>query len=304
MFSYLDRLRHLDHCVDVVLDTDAYNEIDDQFAMAYLIKSPQRANVKEIYAAPYFNKKSTGPADGMEKSYNEIIKILSLMERDDLKKCVYKGSTTYLPNEETPVISPAAEALAKLASKYTKENPLYVIALAAITNVASALLINPDIKDKIVVVWLGGHAMHMDKQDEFNLRQDIAAARIVFGCGVALVQLPCLGVATDLTTTGPELEYWLKGKNALCDYLVQNTIEEAESYASGQPWSRVIWDVTAVAWLINDEFTLDRLEHSPIPTYDNRYCYDNSRHFIRYVYFVERDKVFGDMFKKLSDNSN
>lgn len=70
--------------VDVVLDTDAYNEIDDQFVIAYMIKSTEKLDVKAIYAAPFFNDKSTGPKDGMEKSYNEIKKILNLCGRDDL----------------------------------------------------------------------------------------------------------------------------------------------------------------------------------------------------------------------------
>ena len=39
--------------IDVVLDTDAYNEIDDQFAFAYLLKSKEKANVTAIYAAPF-----------------------------------------------------------------------------------------------------------------------------------------------------------------------------------------------------------------------------------------------------------
>ena len=53
--------------VDVVIDTDTYNEIDDQFAVAYLVKSDEKLNLKAIYAAPFHNEKSTGPADGMEK---------------------------------------------------------------------------------------------------------------------------------------------------------------------------------------------------------------------------------------------
>ena len=55
--------------VDVVLDTDAYNEIDDQFAISYLIKSKEKLNTKAIYAAPFLNGKSVSPKDGMEKSY-------------------------------------------------------------------------------------------------------------------------------------------------------------------------------------------------------------------------------------------
>ena len=59
--------------VDVVLDTDTYNEIDDQFAVAYMLRSDDKLNCKAIYAAPFFNNKSTGPKDGMEKSYLEIL---------------------------------------------------------------------------------------------------------------------------------------------------------------------------------------------------------------------------------------
>ena len=83
--------------VDVVLDTDTYNEIDDQFAVSYLICSAEKLHLQAIYAAPFFNEKSTGPADGMEKSYQEILNILTLMGKDELKKRVYKGSADYLP---------------------------------------------------------------------------------------------------------------------------------------------------------------------------------------------------------------
>ena len=47
--------------IDVVLDTDTYNEIDDQFALSYMVKSDDKLNVKAIYAAPFFNEKSVSP---------------------------------------------------------------------------------------------------------------------------------------------------------------------------------------------------------------------------------------------------
>ena len=188
--------------VDVVIDTDTYNEIDDQFAVAYLIKSDDKLNLKAIYAAPFHNEKSTGPADGMEKSYQEIMNILTLLEREDLKANVYKGSTAYMPSETEPVISEAAKDLAERAMRYTEEDPLYVIAIGAITNVSSALLLNPEIKNRMVLIWLGGNAIHWPHNREFNLFQDVAGARIVFGCGVPLVQLPCMGVVSAFTTSG------------------------------------------------------------------------------------------------------
>ena len=62
--------------IDVVLDTDAYNEIDDQFAIAYLLRSQEKLNTKAIYAAPFFNSLAKSPADGMEKSFQEILLLL------------------------------------------------------------------------------------------------------------------------------------------------------------------------------------------------------------------------------------
>ena len=286
--------------VDVVIDTDTYNEIDDQYALSYLIKSDEKLDLKAIYAAPFFNEKSTGPADGMEKSYREIMNVLTLLEREDLKEHVYRGSTEYLPSETEPVISDAAKDLAERAMNYTEEHPLYVVAIAAITNVASAILLNPDIKNRIVLIWLGGNATNWPDNKEFNLYQDVAGARIVFGCGVPLVQLPCMGVVSAFTTSGPELEYHLRGKNKLCDYLVNVTTTEAAACNGGPVWTRPIWDVTAVAWLLDGDFEEDCLIHSPIPEYDNRYAFDNNRHFIKYVYHIKRDKLFADLFAKLS----
>lgn len=285
--------------VDVVIDTDTYNEIDDQFALSYLIKSDEKLELKAIYVAPFFNQKSTGPADGMEKSYQEIMNVLTLLEREDLKSVVYRGSMSYMPSETEPVISDAAKDLAERAMAYTEEKPLYVIAIGAITNVSSALLLNPEIKDRIVLIWLGGNAIHWPHNKEFNLYQDVAGARIVFGCGVPLVQLPCMGVVSAFTTSGPELEHHLRGKNKLCDYLIDVTTKEALQCYGGSTWTRPIWDVTAVAWLLDGDFEEDCLMHSPIPEYDDRYAFDNNRHFIKYVYHIKRDNLFADLFEKL-----
>ncbi len=286
--------------VDVVLDTDAYNEIDDQFAIAYLLKSKEKLDTKAIYAAPFYNQKSTGPCDGMQKSYDEILKLLSLM---DESVDVFKGTDKYLDDEKTPVISPAALDLAERVKNYSPENPLYVVAIGAITNVASAMLINPDVAENTVIVWLGGHGLEYHDTNEFNMKQDVCAARVVMQSGAAFVQLPCMGVVSNFTISKPELEYWLKGKNKLATYLAENAIEEAESYAKGTPWTRVIWDVTAVAWLLNDEskFMKSRIIPTPVPTYDNMYTLNPNGYPIRYVYYISRDDLMSDLLSKITE---
>ncbi|MBS6194101.1 MAG: nucleoside hydrolase [Clostridiales bacterium] len=287
--------------VDVVLDTDTYNEIDDQYALSYLIRSDDRLKLQAIYAAPFYNQKSSEPKDGMEKSYEEIMKILPLLGREDLKTKVYKGSENYLPDEHTPLDSPAARDLVERIRKREAGEPLYVVAIGAITNIASAILMAPEIIEKMVVVWLGGNAWEWHDNREFNLDQDVAAARIIFGCGVPLVQLPCMGVVSSFATTRYELEHWLKGKNPLCDYLLETSIRDGETFKEASCWSRTIWDVTAVAWLLNEKFMYERLDHSPIPEYDGHYSFDKRRHMIKYVYGINRDLLFEDLFRKLTD---
>jgi inosine-uridine nucleoside N-ribohydrolase len=298
----LSRLQKPTGPVDVVLDTDTYNEIDDQFALALMVKSPEKLRVKGFYAAPFFNNNSTGPADGMEKSYNEILNLLSLMKREDLKSLAARGSKSFLPSETEPVDSPAARALADLALRYSPEKPLYVVAIGAITNVASSLLMEPGISDRVVIVWLGGHGRHWPDTKEFNMAQDVAAARVVFNSGAALVQLPCMGVVSSLTVGGPELEYWLRGKNELCDYLVDHTTKSAIRDGGLPNWTRVIWDIAAVAWLLDGDLMLDRLETIPIPQYDHHYSFDPNRHVYRYVYHINRDKLFNLLYKRLEES--
>lgn len=284
---------------DVVLDTDAYNEVDDQFAIAYLLQSVPKLRTKAIYAAPFWNERSSSPDDGMEKSYEEIYRLLKLMGREEVP--VFRGSTRYLPSEKEAVISPAAEDLGTRAMHYSSERPLYVVAIGAITNIASALLLYPQIKDRIVVVWLGGHALSYQDNYEFNLYQDIAAARIVFGCGVPLVQLPCQGVVGAFTLSREDLKNWFCGTK-LGEYLSGNTLELMDQRGFGPYASKVIWDVTAVAWLLDREGHMmdSRLIPSPIPEYDHHWGFSSRRHLIRYVTMIHKNELMEDLVKKLN----
>ena len=284
--------------VDVVLDTDAYNEIDDQFAIAYLLRSKNKLNTKAIYAAPFHNAKSENAADGMEKSYAEILKLLELMQES---VPVFRGAEAFLQDAHTPIRSASSEDLAKRALAYSPERPLYVVAIGAITNVASAILMEPKVAQNTVVIWLGGHAWHYTNTREFNMAGDLTAARVVMESGVPFVQLPCQGVVSEFRLSGPELEYWLVGKNPLADYLARNTIREAERYAHGKPWTRVIWDVTAVAWLLNEDgrFMDSSVLPMQLPGEDWQYYAPKEPQLMTYVYAIKRDALMEDLMEKL-----
>lgn len=155
----LKRLEPPQGIIHMVLDTDTYNEIDDQFAMAYALLSEDKLTVEAIYAAPYFNDRSESPSDGMEKSYQEILRLLDFMNRPS-DGLVFRGSTEYLQDISKPIRSDAALDLVSKAMKSTPDNPLYIVSTGCITNVASAILIEPQIIKNIVVVWLGGNDLN------------------------------------------------------------------------------------------------------------------------------------------------
>ena len=282
--------------IRMVLDTDTYNEVDDQFALSYACLSKDKIQLEAVYAAPFKNNRSENPADGMEKSYQEIIRLLKMLGRPN-EGFAFRGSDNYLKNISAPLKSEASADLVKKALASTPDDPLYVVAVGCITNVASALLTEPSIIRNIVVVWLGGNDLNWPTQNEFNLRQDILAARVVLNSGVPLLIMPCKPVVSHFHTTIPELEYFLKDKNQLSDYLLKTVTE----YSGGKKaWSKVIWDVTAVAVLVNPSWFQTNLFHSPVLTEQVTYSMDYTRHFVKIATSLNRDAVFLDLFEKLA----
>lgn len=299
LYQLLKRLEMPKNRIHMVLDTDTYNEIDDQFALAYAAKDTEHLILDAVYAAPFFNQNSTSPENGMERSYEEILRVLKLVNREDIP--AYRGSRSYLKDEKNFVESEAARNLVQRAKALPDGEVLYVGAIGAITNVASAILMDPSIIEKIVLVWLGGHAYHWPNTAEFNMKQDIAAVRVVLNSGVPFIQLPCMGCVSELRTTEMELRHYLKGKSELGDYLYKIVTEEAVKDRMQGCWSRVIWDVSVPIFL--SSFVKGYRTHiapRPIVTYDHTYSFDQARTPYLVVDAVNRDLIFERMFSVLN----
>jgi inosine-uridine nucleoside N-ribohydrolase len=293
----LQRLMPNKDKINVVIDTDTYNEIDDQFAVVYALLSPEHMEVEAIYAAPYFNNRSEGPADGMQKSYEEILRLLDKLGRNH-EDFVFKGSAGFLQDYSQPYESDAAKDLIKRAN--SSDGPLYVLTLGAPTNVASAILMEPEIINKIVVVWLGGKGLGWNTAREFNLQQDLLSSQILFDSGVPLIQLPTEPVTSHLLTTVPEVETYLKGQGPIGDYLLEIFKDyQNESFA----WSKVIWDISAVAYVIDPSWFRTEIRSTPILTDQYTYSFDNSRPLYRVATYLNRDRVFGDLFRKIQQHN-
>ena len=235
----------------LILDTDTYNEIDDQFAIAYAMLA-EETELLALTAAPFCNVRAATAAEGMEKSYAEMQKIRGMIDPENrLHIPCFRGSQTYLPDISTPVPSEAAEAIVRLVKE--SDSPVYVAAIGCFTNVASALLLDPSIRERMVVLLVGTNTFEHKNCNEFNLAQDRPAARVILECGVPVVVLPALGGTEHITTTNAELCYYLQGKaGRLGDYLCEIMVQEEgcpENETTCRTRSRIVWDIGAVAAL-------------------------------------------------------
>ena len=231
----------------------------------------------------------------MEKSYEEILRVLGRMEVPS-DRFVYKGSGAFLSGADAPVESPAADHLIELAMQ-DDGDPLYVLTIGAPTNVASAILLKPEIIRRIVVVWMGGQPHYWYTAHEFNCSQDPHASRVLFDSGVPLIQMPDKHVTDTLRTTAAELEAHLKGKSKLGDYLFEIFCGYSEDHFA---WSKPIYDIATVAWLVNPKWFISELAPSPILTDNDTLSRDGRRHLMRVMTRLDRDGIFRDLFTKLA----
>jgi purine nucleosidase len=282
--------------VRMVLDTDTWNEIDDQFALAHVLLAPELARLEAVYAAPFVNSRAATPAEGMRKSEAEIRRVMGLLP--ERKVPVLSGSERWLSDAGAPVASLAASDLIERAR--AGDSPLYVVAIGAPTNVASALLADPGLAERIVVVWLGGHALNWGTAEEFNLRQDPAASRVLLDSGVPLVLVPCNGVTDRMITTKGEIDRYVRPAGAVGALLAGLY----DDYVPDEPGrSKVIWDLAATAWVLHRDWLDAEFTTSPILTSGLTWSRDPRRHLILSVTQIGRDQIFGDLFRRLAGHS-
>ena len=148
------------------------------------------------------------------------------------------------------------------------------------------------------MIWLGGNPPWWPTAREFNLQQDLHGSRVVFDCGVPLVQIPCMGVASHLLTSIPEVESALRGMSAIGDYLCDITAGFTDDPFA---WGKVIWDIAAIAWIIEPSWVPSNLVHSPVLTDGMTWSRDESRHLIRSATYVDRNGVFRDLFTRIRE---
>ena len=281
----------------MVLDTDTANEIDDQFAVVHALLSQDRLQLEAIYATP-FSREGRSPADGVAESEAELHRLLDRLNVDPADR-VLRGADAFLSDDRPTVQNPASDHLIRLAME-PRDGPLWIAAIGALTNIASALNDAPEIAERIRIVWLGGQPQHYTDAREFNLYQDPAAARTVFDSGAPLVHIPCYGAASHLLTTTAELDAYVKPQGAIGEYLSNIFRDHHEQYPGR---SKEVWDLAATGYLINPSWAPKLTLARPTLSHDMKWIMPPDETLsapFAEAHYVRRDPIFHDLFNKLS----
>lgn len=284
--------------VPMVLDTDTANEIDDQFAVVHALLSQDRLQLEAIYAT-LFSRAGNSPAEGVAESEAEIHRLLDRLEVEDRSR-VLRGADAFLSDERPTVPNAASDDLIERAMA-PRDGRLWVAAIGALTNVASALNEAPEIAEQICIVWLGGQAQHSEDAREFNLYQDPIAARAVFDSGAPLVHIPCYGAASHLLTSTAELDAYVRPLGAIGEYL-SDIFRDHNAQYPGR--TKEIWDLSATGFLIDEDWAPRRSIQRPTLSEDMRWVSqpdDAPLAPFAEAHYVQRDPIFGDLFGKLAE---
>jgi inosine-uridine nucleoside N-ribohydrolase len=247
------------HLPQVILDTDARNEIDDQHYIGYGLFS--NLDLLGINSIHHGLRPDHGGHAQEQINFGEIHYIIQLSRQSDLLKhrpenqmpLVFHGSKVPLDiptsgnwQDTKPVKSEASEAILAAARGASPENPVWVLPVGPCTNIANAILLareeGLDLKSRIKIVWLGGGPEKVNTWS-FNGENDPWSVYVTGQSGVEfwiLLENPTgASLAIDKRT-----EMGLYPNNPLGKYLVAVT-----NIWSTEP-IKALYDLTTISMVI------------------------------------------------------
>ena len=231
----------------VIIDADTANEVDDLYAIVQALIEPTWDVIGLNATQWQVSHWSVGRS--MEESYRLNGVLLSYLQMTDVAS--NRGAEARLfdwGNKSQP--STASNFIIREAHA-TDDGKLDVIALGALTNVASALLDDPSIADRIRLYWLGS-AYDFDRgamtNIDFNSVMDIQAVHVVLNADVETHIMP-VNVAAEMTMDWHETVERLQGQHEVLDLL----IDRWRNHMDGGRRARTIWDLALIQAVAHPE---------------------------------------------------
>lgn len=267
---------------NIILDTDIGNSWDDQFALVYLLKNENLFNIEAITIEPFKHTKSESVIDNQKLSYNEILTISKLLNKN-IENKIYGFSNN--------------ESVEKIIEIANTNDKTYILAIGGLSNISLAINRNPKIIDKIEIIWLGGNSIEFGNNKEFNFMQDTKATLNVINSNVNMTIIPARNVAIDLMIKFEELEQRLDMNYEFSKYLCNRFVND-NFY--GIKTQRVIWDISVIAYLINKDWFETKEIKGLRLSEKLQYYIDSSKTSKTMVEQLDSKKIYDSLFKDLN----
>jgi inosine-uridine nucleoside N-ribohydrolase len=268
----------------IILDADTGNEVDDLYAISRALIEP----TWEVIAlnATQWQPSHRAVPESMENSFriNEAL-VGYLGVNVPLKR---GGPNRMYDWGDLAQHSAAAYEIIKQARLLPAGQRLTVVALGALTNVASALYIDPTLADRLEVYWLGSSydfERGILSLTEFNCVMDIQALHLMLRSTVPMHIIP-VTTARSLVFSYAETEAKLRGVHPLANLLVDRWYQQM----GGGRLSRILWDLALVEAMIHPEWA----EQMEVTT-----SKDNGNRPIWFYKSIQADRMKADFFDTL-----
>ena len=278
--------------IRVIVNTDAANEADDQFAIVHALLTPSF----ELHGLIPAHFGARVP-DSLGASRDEVNRLLHLMALTGQTR-VEPGAAHALPDETTAVPSPGAQLIIEEAMK-PDPRPLHVAFYGPLTDMASALLLEPHIEDRNVrVIWIGGGTWP-GGGPEFNLSNDIPAANVVFRSRLEVWQIPDT-VYKLVAVSYAELVEKVYPHGDLGRYLVEQLVEYNAAHMDRAVEYRSLGDSPAVGVMMYPDG--GRWSWRPAPQFEasQHYRHTGANRPIRVYETFDARFLMEDFFAKLA----
>lgn len=262
-----------DEPIRIVLDCDTKNEVDDQFAIAHALGLPPNTlDVRGVISVHDTTAHGPGSRDLYQEEAERVVGLCG-----SEVPCI-PGAERPMEDHHTPVESEGLEFLIEEA----QSGPLTIIATGPATDVASMLLVAPEVRENVRIVWLGGFGdaesyERFKMGGELNGRADIASWRGLFEDSVELLQVPGWSGPHKLVVEGHSFAGDLRNLGRpIADYLAGILVAEVEEKGGELgPEEKIIWDVACISAVADPAaVTIDRLA---VPALDAAGAHDFSR---------------------------
>lgn len=277
----------------VIINTDAKNEVDDQFAIVHAVLTPS-FELHGIIPAHFGDHRSS---HSLKDSHDETMLVLRKMGMEN-KFRIEDGAEHAMPDEQTPVDSPGARLIIEEAMKDDKR-PLYIAFYGPLTDMASALLIEPRIAERdIKVIWIGGGDWPTGGR-EYNLSNDIPSANVVFKSNLEVWQIP-RDVYRLMPVSYAELVERVYPHGEIGQYLVEQLIEFNNERVERPTEYRILGDSPAVGVLMFKD--CGKWSWKPAPEFDQNmnYIHTGKNRPIRVYETMDARFILEDFYAKLA----